>query len=76
MLSVIDDGPRNSVYVMQVDNGADIAGMGGLHVPNHRESAIDCGGCEATGSPVGLNSFLKLAIGAGFWQTSVVYVFT
>jgi regulator of RNase E activity RraA len=30
MLSAIDDGPRNSVYVMQVDNGADIAGMGGL----------------------------------------------
>lgn len=30
MLSAIDDGPRDSVYVMQVDNGADIAGMGGL----------------------------------------------
>ncbi len=30
MLSAIDDGPKNSVYVMQVDNGADIAGMGGL----------------------------------------------
>jgi regulator of RNase E activity RraA len=30
MLSAIDEGPRNSVYVMQVDNGADIAGMGGL----------------------------------------------
>ena len=30
MLSAIDDGPRNSVYVMQVDNGVDIAGMGGL----------------------------------------------
>jgi len=30
MLSAIDEGPRNSVYVMQVDDGADIAGMGGL----------------------------------------------
>jgi len=30
MLSAIDEGPRNSVYVMQVDEGADIAGMGGL----------------------------------------------
>jgi regulator of RNase E activity RraA len=30
MLSAIDAGPRNSVYVMQVDDGADIAGMGGL----------------------------------------------
>ena len=30
MLSAIDEGPRNSVYVMQVDQGADIAGMGGL----------------------------------------------
>jgi len=30
MLSAIDEGPRNSVYVMEVDEGADIAGMGGL----------------------------------------------
>jgi regulator of RNase E activity RraA len=30
MLSAIDEGARNSVYVMQVDEGADIAGMGGL----------------------------------------------
>lgn len=30
MLSAIDEGPTNSVYVMQVDDGADIAGMGGL----------------------------------------------
>jgi regulator of RNase E activity RraA len=30
MLSAIDEGARNSVYVMQVDDGADIAGMGGL----------------------------------------------
>jgi regulator of RNase E activity RraA len=30
MLSAIDEGSRNSVYVMQVDDGADIAGMGGL----------------------------------------------
>ncbi len=30
MLSAIDEGPSNSVYVMQVDEGADIAGMGGL----------------------------------------------
>jgi regulator of RNase E activity RraA len=30
MLSAIDEGQRNAVYVMQVDEGADIAGMGGL----------------------------------------------
>jgi regulator of RNase E activity RraA len=30
MLSAIDEGSRNSVYVMQVDDGVDIAGMGGL----------------------------------------------
>ena len=30
MLAAIDSGQRNSVYVMQVDDGADIAGMGGL----------------------------------------------
>jgi len=30
MLSAIDQGPPNSVYVMVVENGADTAGMGGL----------------------------------------------
>src|ERR1700690_4067960 len=30
MLAVIDGGGANSVYVMAVENGADIAGMGGL----------------------------------------------
>ncbi len=30
MLSAIDEGQKNSVYVMAVDDGADIAGMGGL----------------------------------------------
>jgi regulator of RNase E activity RraA len=30
MLSAIDQGQRGSVYVMVVDDGADIAGMGGL----------------------------------------------
>jgi len=30
MLSAIDAGSKNSVYVMQVDDGSDIAGMGGL----------------------------------------------
>ena len=30
MLSAIDEGQRGSVYVMAVDDGADIAGMGGL----------------------------------------------
>lgn len=30
MLSAIDAGTTNSVYVMQVDDGGDIAGMGGL----------------------------------------------
>jgi regulator of RNase E activity RraA len=30
MLSAIDEGQRGSVYVMVVDDGADIAGMGGL----------------------------------------------
>ena len=30
MLSAIDQGPPNSVYVMVVEDGADIAGMGGL----------------------------------------------
>jgi len=30
MLKAIDSGPPGSVYVMQVEDGADIAGMGGL----------------------------------------------
>jgi regulator of RNase E activity RraA len=30
MLAAIDSGQRGSVYVMEVDDGADIAGMGGL----------------------------------------------
>ena len=30
MLSAIDEGQKGSVYVMVVDDGADIAGMGGL----------------------------------------------
>ena len=30
MLAAIDQGPRNSVWVMVVEDGADIAGMGGL----------------------------------------------
>ena len=30
MLAAIDSGTTNSVYVMKVDDGADIAGMGGL----------------------------------------------
>ena len=30
MLSAIDEGNKDSVYVMQVDEGGDIAGMGGL----------------------------------------------
>jgi len=30
MLAAIDNGPPNSVYVMSVEDGADIAGMGGL----------------------------------------------
>jgi len=30
MLAAIDEGQKNSVYVMAVDDGADIAGMGGL----------------------------------------------
>jgi regulator of RNase E activity RraA len=30
MLSAIDEGTKNAVYVMQVDDGGDIAGMGGL----------------------------------------------
>jgi regulator of RNase E activity RraA len=30
MLAAIDEGSENSVYVMAVEDGADIAGMGGL----------------------------------------------
>jgi regulator of RNase E activity RraA len=30
MLAAIDEGPEDSVYVMAVEDGADIAGMGGL----------------------------------------------
>jgi regulator of RNase E activity RraA len=30
MLAAIDSGQKDSVYVMEVDDGADIAGMGGL----------------------------------------------
>src|SRR5215472_3464868 len=30
MLAAIDQGPPNSVYVMSVEDGSDIAGMGGL----------------------------------------------
>jgi regulator of RNase E activity RraA len=30
MLAAIDQGPANSVYVMSVEDGVDIAGMGGL----------------------------------------------
>jgi regulator of RNase E activity RraA len=30
MMQAIDDGQRNSVYVMAIQDGADIAGMGGL----------------------------------------------
>jgi len=30
MLAAIDHGERNSVYVMSIEDGADIAGMGGL----------------------------------------------
>jgi regulator of RNase E activity RraA len=30
MLAAIDGGPPNSVYVMSIEDGADIAGMGGL----------------------------------------------
>jgi regulator of RNase E activity RraA len=30
MLAAIDEGGKDSVYVMEVDDGADIAGMGGL----------------------------------------------
>ena len=30
MLEAIDRGGKNSVYVMSVEDGADVAGMGGL----------------------------------------------
>lgn len=30
MLQAIDQGPENSVYIMSIEDGADVAGMGGL----------------------------------------------
>jgi len=48
MLAAIDDGQKDSVYVMAVDDGADIAGMGGLmgtamSVRNYAGAVIDGG---------------------------------
>lgn len=48
MLTSIDQGPANSVYVMVVEDGADIAGMGGLmgtamHARNFSGAVIDGG---------------------------------
>jgi regulator of RNase E activity RraA len=48
MLSAIDAGQKNSVWVMVVDDGADIAGMGGLmgtamSVRNYAGAVIDGG---------------------------------
>jgi regulator of RNase E activity RraA len=48
MLTAIDQGPANSVYVMVVEDGADIAGMGGLmgtamHARNFSGALIDGG---------------------------------
>jgi regulator of RNase E activity RraA len=48
MLAAIDEGQKNSVYVMAVDDGADIAGMGGLmgtamSVRNYAGAVIDGG---------------------------------
>jgi len=48
MLSAIDEGAKNSVYVMEVDEGGDIAGMGGLmgtamSVRNFSGAVIDGG---------------------------------
>jgi regulator of RNase E activity RraA len=48
MLTVIDQGPANSVYVMVVEDGADIAGIGGLmgtamHARNFSGAVIDGG---------------------------------
>lgn len=48
MLTAIDQGPADSVYVMVVEDGADIAGMGGLmgtamHARNFSGAVIDGG---------------------------------
>lgn len=48
MLTAIDQGPANSVYVMVVEDGIDIAGMGGLmgtamHARNFSGAVIDGG---------------------------------
>lgn len=48
MLAAIDQGPPNSVYVMVVEDGIDIAGMGGLmgtamHARNFSGAVIDGG---------------------------------
>ena len=48
MLAAIDSGDRDSVYVMSVEDGADIAGMGGLmgtamHARNYSGAVIDGG---------------------------------
>ncbi len=48
MLTAIDQGPADSVYVMVVENSADIAGMGGLmgtamHARNFSGAVIDGG---------------------------------
>ena len=48
MLTAIDSGDANSVYVMSVEDGADIAGMGGLmgtamHARNFSGAVIDGG---------------------------------
>lgn len=46
MLAAIDDGAKDSVYVMSIEDGADIAGMGGLmgtamHARNFAGAVID-----------------------------------
>ena len=48
MLAAIDEGAPNSVYVMVIEDGADIAGMGGLmgtamHARNFSGAVIDGG---------------------------------
>ncbi len=48
MMAAIDQGGRDSVYVMSVENGADIAGMGGLmcttmHARGYAGAVIDGG---------------------------------
>jgi regulator of RNase E activity RraA len=48
MLTAIDQGPANSVYVMVVEDGIDIAGMGGLmgtamHARNFSGAVVDGG---------------------------------